>query len=239
MDRREQPRAGVPGKARIERDGEIVDLAIRDLSVDGARLVGRIQLFEDDRVNVEFELEGATFTVAADVVRMEAQNSQVAVAFRVISPEARATIQQAVERLLGGVRDTSAPTVIVMHRDAEMRGALERDLAQLGRAGKVCATLLEVTSALNDPDLRCEAIIIDNELGVEVSGALLRHVAAERSKVRRIVLFGEQLQSIEHPAANLVDAVLRRPVRIRALARALGVSLSDSSIAMLPLDSEE
>jgi len=236
MDRRGEPRAGVPGKARIERGGEIVELAIRDLSVDGARLVGRIQLFENDRVNVELELEGATFTVAANVVRMEPQNSQVALAFQQISPEARATIKKAVERLVSGVRDTAA-MVIVMHRDPAIRGAIERDLAQLGRAARTCATLLEVSWALNDPHAKCEAIIIDNELAD--SAELLRHVAVDRPKVRRIVLFGEQLQSIQHPAANLVDAVLRRPVRIRALARALGVPLNDSSIAMLPLDSEE
>ena len=45
--------------------------------------------------------------------------------------------------------------------------------------------------------------------------------------MKRIVLWADQIEKIDHPAAGRVHGVLRTPWRFKGLARALDLSLDD------------
>lgn len=239
-DRRSRPRAGFLGKAIVtRRPGEHFALSIRDLSASGARLVGRVELAEGDHIGVSLEIEGSTISTTALVVRTEPQNSQVAISFNNLSHEAREIIDAAVTALIERVRADSPPTVLVLSASAEVRAALERDLAQLGRATRACATMLDAVWSLHDWAIRYEAIVIVREADPDPLDQLLKHFAEQHPQLRRVLVFGDQLESLDHEASRRVDAVLRTPLRIRALARALGIRETDSSIGMLPVCESE
>lgn len=236
QNRRGRPRVGALGKATvIRRPGEQVALSIRDLSASGARLVGRVELAEGERVGVSLEIEGAIVSTTALVVRTEPQNSQVAISFDNLSREALGLIERAVEALLERVRAGSPPTVLILSASAETRATLERDLAQLGRATRPCATLLDAVWSLHDWAIRYEAIVIAREADPEPMEELLKHFAEHHPRLRRVLLFRDQLESLGHESSRRVDAVLRTPLRIRALARALGIRETDSSRSMSPV----
>jgi hypothetical protein len=235
-ERREHPRVGFDGKASIARGpAERFEFALRDLSTTGARVVGSTRLVEGERVQVTLELEGVSITVFADVVRTEPQNQQAALAFFEPPAETVAAIEQAISGFVDRVRASSPRTVIVIGAPAEVEQALERDLAQLGRAMHACSTNLEMTWALQDRTTVYEAAVLASDLDPAHIAAMLQHLAEEHPEVRRLVLFGEKMSSLEKTASSRVQAVLRTPLRIRALARALGVNLTDNSIAMVAL----
>lgn len=230
----------MPGTARIIRGSsrEPSDYAIRDLSLTGARIVGRDPLCEGEQIRVTLELELGTVSVGATVVRTEIQNAQAAIAFHDLAPDVRATIADTITILIERARATSQSAVIILHGDAEMRDALQREVALLNRTALICATPLEVTWALHDSAVRTEAIIIGDGHPSDSLGELLGHLAETHPRVRRVLVFGEQLAALAHASARLVDAVIRTPLRSRPLARALGVSDADSSLMLLPADSE-
>jgi len=235
-ERREHPRVGFDGKASIARGpAERFEFALRDLSTTGARVIGSTRLVEGERVQVTLEFEGTSITLFADVVRTEPQNSQAALAFFEPPPETVAEIERAVSSFIERVRASSPPTVLVIGASQEVHEALERDLAQLGRATQACATNLEMTWALQDRSTNLEAAVLASDLDPAQIAAMLEHLAEQHPEVRRLVLFGDQLSSLEKAASSRVQAVLRTPLRIRALARALGVNLTDSSQAMVAL----
>ncbi|CAN5822436.1 hypothetical protein BH11MYX3_BH11MYX3_45670 [soil metagenome] len=236
-ERRDRPRASFSGRASVvhARSRDPVELGIRDLSSSGARLVGRVQLLEGEQLRVLLELEGKQLSLAATVIRTDPQNAQMTIAFSALPPDAHAIIERAVETLLGSVRTEGAGTVIVLCEQPETRAALERDLAQLGRVAHPCVTLLDAMQALQDPLVRYEAVVVASQSEREPIGEVLKQLADHHPRLRRIVVFGAQLPSLDHAASGRVDAVLRTPVRIRALGRALGIRETDASIAMLPV----
>lgn len=235
-ERREHPRVGFDGKALIARGPEeSFEFALRDLSTTGARVIGNTRLVEGERVQVTLELESTSITVFADVVRTEPQNSQAALAFFETPPETVAAIEQALSSFIERVRSSSPPTVLVIGAPQEVYEALERDLAQLQRATHACATNLEMTWALQDRTTMYEAAVLASDLDPMQIASILQHLAEQHPDIRRLVLFGDQLSSLEKAASSRVQAVLRTPLRIRALARALGINLTDSSQAMVAL----
>lgn len=232
-DRRSRPRASHLGRATLvsARHREPVQLGIRDLSASGARLVGKTQLLEGEAVRVTLELEGVSVAVPARVARTELQNAQVAVTFESVPADALAIIEHAVAALLERVRTSSRAVVIVVSAGGEIRDALERDLAQLALVAVPCASLSDAAPAL---DNGCEAIILESDTVGAALGPALLQLAQQHPKVRRIVLFADKIEALDRASSGAVDAVLRRPVRIRALARALGIRDTDSSVALLP-----
>jgi hypothetical protein len=235
-ERREHPRVGFDGKASIARGpAERFEFALRDLSTTGARVVGATRIIEGERVQVILEIEDSSIEVFADVVRTEPQNSQAALEFVEVSAESAAAIDKALTSFIERVRASSPPTVLVIGASDDVYAALERDLAQLGRASRACATAVEAIRALRDRTTVYEGAVLASELGpVEIS-EVLEHLVEKHPDVHRLVLFGEKMSSLPHPASSRVQAVLRTPLRIRALARALGVNLTDSSQAMVAL----
>jgi hypothetical protein len=227
-DRRGHVRAVACGTARVA--GVPAVLAIRDLSVGGARLVGGAQLVEGHRVRLELSVEGATMTVDADVLRVDRQRQEAAVTFHNLAAETRAWIERCVAALIDRVRAAGPPVVLVTGLPAERAATLERDLARLDRAMQVCAGQPEIETALRDPERIC-AVVIGSAAPIADLVALLR---AQHPVVKRVLLFGEQLESIDHDISRAVDAVLRTPWRIRALAKAIGIESADSTAAMLP-----
>lgn len=235
-ERREHPRVGFDGKASIARGpAERFEFALRDLATTGARVVGPTRLVEGERVHVILEIEGTAIEVFADVVRTEPQSSQAALEFVEVSAETAAAIDAALTGFIERVRASSPPTVLVIGASDEVYAALERDLAQLGRATQACTTLVEAMRALRDRTTVYEGAVIASELGPVAIGEMLEHLVESHPEVKRLVLFGEKMKSLEHSASSRVQAVLRTPLRIRPLARALGVNLNDSSIAMVAL----
>jgi PilZ domain-containing protein len=225
-DRRGHVRAVACGTARV--DG--ARLAIRDLSAGGARLVGPAQLVEGHRVRLELTVEGATNVVEADVLRVDRQRSEAAVTFHNLSAATRAWIESSVSALIERVRAAGPPLVLVTGVPAERAATLERDLARLDRAMQRCATQAELEDGLRQPERVC-AVVIGSEAPI---GELVTLLRDQHPVVKRVLLFGEQLESIDHEISRRVDAVLRTPWRIRALARAIGIESADSTAAMLP-----
>lgn len=210
-----------------------VTFAVRDLSADGARLVGRGKLVEGHRLRLELTLDGATRPVEAEVLRVDRQRSEADVRFKALSAEARRWIEDTIGTLIERVRAAAPPAVIVLGLPAASAAALERDLARLERAMRPCATLDDAVAALAEPDRVCAAIVC-SEAGNARILELVRLLRARHPAIKRALLFGEQLESIDHEVSRGVDAVLRTPWRIRALARAIGIQSADSTAAMLP-----
>lgn len=209
--------------------------AIRDLSATGARLIGRVPLVEGHRIRLELTLEGATKLVEAEVLRVDRQRSEAAVVFREPRPETRAWIDTCVTALIERVRAAGLPIVLVCGVPAEPAAALERDLARLEHAMQACAGEPEVMAALDGTERVCGVVAY---AGTAQIGGLVTSLCDQHPAMRRVLLFGEQLQSIDHDLSRRVDAVLRTPWRIRALARAIGIEGADSTAAMLPATDE-
>jgi hypothetical protein len=234
IDRRRTPRVGLPARAFIRRLGsdEPIEFGVRDLSAGGGRLVGHVRLKEFEHIRLNLELDGAIVSLSAEVVRADPQNMQVAVTFRDVPPATAELIERSLAAFLESVRTTLPPTVLVHQVAPAVYSSLERDLAQLGRRAKSCATRLEVIWALNEPTARCEAIVICAD--ADARPELLQALAEDHPHVRRLVLFVDKLGSLDHASSSRVDGVLRTPWRLRPLARALGIESADSSVAMLP-----
>jgi hypothetical protein len=188
--------------------------AVRDLSPDGARLVGHLDLFEREQVLLTLGLD-PPLEIGAEITHVDRQHKIVEVAFRAAG-EARANIERSIADLIDRVRAAASPTVLIVHPDIETSSALERDLARVAVAARVVGSPGEVTAL--DPSLI--AIIVAGSFG-EALGPLLEQLEHARPDVRRVILFGEHTEKIAHPSANRVDAVLRTPWHFKGLARAL------------------
>ena len=82
------------------------------------------------------------------------------------------------------------------------------------------ATPVGVADQLADPDVRFTAVVLAGSFG-EQAGAVLQELEDRFAPLRRVLLFGEQIEPIAHPAAARVHAVLRTPWHFKGLARAL------------------
>jgi len=224
------------GTATLYRgSGECAALAIRDLSTTGARLVGATGAGEGELVRISLELDAEPVWVTGEITRTDVQNAQVAVGFRETSPAALAAIDQALTRALARARELAHASVLVFHPDAGVRAQLERDLSLLERSATSCGTPLEVMWSLHEPAPHDTLIA---SASAPETATLLAHVIDHAPAMRRVLLFGDQLRSVDHALSSRVSAVLRTPWRIRALARALAIDTNDSSMALLPEDIE-
>jgi hypothetical protein len=215
------PRTGSEVTATITRvTREQGVFAVRDLSPDGARLVGHLDLFEQEQVVLTIALE-PPLQIGAEVTHVDRQRKLIEVAFRAAG-DARAHIERSIAELIERVRASASPTVLIVHPSVEVSSALERDLARVAVAARVIATLPTEL----DPSLI--AVILAGSFG-EALGPLLEHLEHTRPDVRRVILFGDQIEKIDHPAASRVDAVLRTPWHFKGLARALDLP-SDSVV---------
>ena len=235
-ERRASGRVNPVGTAIVMRAGsaERAEFAIRDLSAKGMRLVGNARLVEGERVRVTFSVEGAEVAIDAVVARTEPQRAQVALELQNVPPAAAATIARAIAAMRQ--RATSASSVLVCHPDAETRAALERDILRLGRKATLFASVDEARAALDAAGAAFSAVLIAAGLPGDAVRALVDHLTARHPHVRRVMLFGERLESIDHAISSRIDAIVRMPSRIRPLARALGIDSNDSSLALLMPD---
>jgi hypothetical protein len=194
--------------------------AIRDLSAGGARLVGpQLDVFEGEPILLEIQL-AAPITLTAEVVRVDRQRSVVDVEFRGLAPDALAEIERSIAELLALVRESAPPTVLVIHPSLEVSAALERDLARVGVGARVRAELATLADDLADRAAHYTGVVIAGSFG-EAVGPAFEHVETQHAQLRRVLLFGGQIEKIEHPAAARVHAVLRTPWHFKGLARAL------------------
>ena len=197
--------------------------AIRDLSPGGARLVGTLDVFEGERVELAIELD-EPLHVSADVVRVDRQRKIVEVEFKGVTGDALATIEKSIAEMIERVRASAPATVLIAHPDVDVSSALERDLARVGVGARVCTTLDELADLLADPSVRCIGAIVAGSFG-EALGPVLQDLEAKQ--LRRVILFGDHIEKIQHAAASRVDAVLRTPWRFKGLARALELPSED------------
>lgn len=201
----------------VRRNGERATFAIRDLSLEGARLVGPLRLSESERVELRIALE-APLSVAAEVTHYDQQHRIAHVAFRDVARDVLAQIERSIADLLARVRAEAPPTAVIVHTRPEVSSALERDLARIKVAACVCANVAELEELLADRAVRYVAVIV----GID-HGPILQHVEDHHPELRRVALYGEQIAKIDHPAAGRVHAVLRTPWHFKGLARALEV----------------
>jgi len=201
----------------VRRDGQSATFAIRDLSIEGARLVGPLRLFESERVELRLALE-ANHSLAADVTHYDQQHQIAHVAFRGVAPDVIAQIERSIAELLAQVRAESPPTAAIVHSKTDVAGALERDLARIRIAARLCTNRDELIALLADRTVNYTAVVVgDNH------GPILQYVEEHHPELRRVALYGDQIAKIEHPAASRVHAVLRTPWHFKGLARALEV----------------
>ena len=212
------------------RGGEQGEFAVRDLSISGMRLVGNLRLVEGERVLIAFELAGEQLQIEADVMRTEPQRAQVAVEFRATTAEIRAALARGIGTMIDQMRAASAASVLIVHDDAAARAELEREVLRLGHKATLCASVGETRDALA---AKHKAILIGSSLPDAELRALLDQLVAEHPKMRRVLVFGEQIVPIDHAISSRIDAVLRTPWRQRPLGRALGIDSNDSSLALL------
>jgi hypothetical protein len=233
-DRRDRRRVLSAGTALIERGPgrSAAEFEIRDLSSTGARLVGSSRLVDGEVVRVTLRLDNDVVSVIAQVIRTDPQRAQTAIAFRDVPRAAADRIAAAVTAMASRQRASSAETVLVVQPDGEVRAALERDLLRISRVARNCATPLELTWALSEP-VRYTAAIINGDLPAGDIRAIVQHLAADHPAIARVLLFGDRLPSLDHATSSLASSVLRTPWQIRALARAIGADLNDSSLALL------
>ena len=199
--------------------------AVRDLSRGGARLVGHLDVFEGERVMLAIDLE-PPLQLGAEVVHVDRQRKVVEVAFRGVTGDALAHIDRTIADMLDSVRASAPPTVLIVHPTVDVSSALERDLARVGVAARACATLAEIAGQLADPGIRFTGVVAAGSFG-DALGPVLDSLEATRPELRRVILFGDQIEKIDHPAASRVDAVLRTPWRFKGLARALELPSQD------------
>jgi len=199
--------------------------AIRDLSPGGARLVGALDVFEGEHVQLQIELD-EVLEVLADVTHVDRQRRVIEVVFRGLTDEGLAQIERSIADMIDRVRATAPPAVLIAHPTVDVSSALERDLARVGVAAHVIATLDEIADQLADKAINFVGVIAAGSFG-EALGPVLEQLESKHAGLRRVILFGEQLDKIDHPATNRVDAVLRTPWRFKGLARALGLPLDD------------
>ncbi len=224
MERRGRIRVVASGLARVV--GHEGKLAIRDLSTAGARLVGKVPLVEAHRIKLELVLEGGTAKLDADVVRVDRQRNEAAVVFKNLGEQTRTWIEQCIDAVIARVRAAGPPLVLVHGLADDAAATLERDLAKLEHAMQRYAP-----DALPE---RAVALIVAAALGNDAVRDVLAAAREKRPELRYVLVFGEQLESLDHAVSRDVDAVLRTPWRIRALAKAIGVESADSTSAMLP-----
>lgn len=194
--------------------------AVRDLSPEGARLVGELEIFEGEAVRLTLAL-AQPVELDAEIVFVDRQRKVIEVSFRDVTAEARAVIERSIAVMLEGV---GGATVLVVHPSVEVSSALERDLARVGAAARVIAGLDALDAALREA--RYLGVILSGTLGAPV-GAALQRLEQDYPKCKRVLLWADQIEKIDHPAAGRVHAVLRTPWRFKGLARALDLSLDD------------
>lgn len=211
-----------PTAAVLRGTGESAVFAIRDLSAGGARLVGPLRLFEGERIQLQLELEGRP-TVLAEVVKFDAQRAVAEVAFRELSAEALAQIERSIAEVVSRVDETSRPTVLVVHPEVEISSALERDLARIAIATRVATNMAQLVAQLEDRNVRYIGAIVAGSLA-DV-GQMLLYLEEHHGTLSRVLLFGDQIEKLDHPSSGRVHAVLRTPWRFKGLARAVDVSI--------------
>jgi hypothetical protein len=199
--------------------------AVRDLSPTGARLIGELELFEGELVQLTIELN-EPLEIAAEVVHIDRQRKVLEVAFRQVTEAALAQIERSIAVMLERVRGQAPRTVLIIHPDLEVSSALERDLARVGVASRVTATLADAVQHATDSAIDCIGVIVAGSFG-EPLGPVLQSLEEARADLRRVILFGDQIDKLEHPATRRVDAVLRTPWRFKGLARALDLPSED------------
>lgn len=199
---------------------ESAPFAIRDLSPAGARLVGELAVFEGERVQLRLAL-ATPLVLTADVTHVDRQRKVVELAFREVDAAALAQIEASIADVLA---NASEQTILIVHPDLATSSALERDLARVGVGSHTAPTIEAMTAALAAQ--RFIGIVIAGSFG-EAAGAALELVEKEHPAMKRVLLHGDQIAKIDHPAAGRVAAVLRTPWRFKGLARALEISLDE------------
>src|SRR3954467_1614396 len=86
--------------------------AVRDLSPGGARLVGSLDVFEGERVQLTIEIDNPV-QITADIVHVDRQRKVVEVVFRDVTDEVLAQIQRSIAELLEQVRALAPATVLI------------------------------------------------------------------------------------------------------------------------------
>jgi hypothetical protein len=100
-NRRAQPRVRSSGTATIQRaSGERAEFAIRDMSANGALLVGCVRLVAGELVRVSLDLEGLAVQLVAAVVRTDPENAQAAIAFRAVTCKALRSFDESIDRMI-------------------------------------------------------------------------------------------------------------------------------------------
>lgn len=113
---RANPRIDTNTLATVSRGQKKVPFRIDNLSAGGARLIGPLALQKGQHVEITFQLETNTFTLMAEVVRVETPDlltDQIAVQFVDVTAEAKVAINDLVMRRLHERSEDDDDAVVV------------------------------------------------------------------------------------------------------------------------------
>jgi hypothetical protein len=118
---RADPRADTDVRATVVRGHKKVRFKIDNLSAGGARLIGPLALQKGQHIAITLELDAGTFTLAAEVVRVETPDlltDQIAVRFIDATREAKTAIYDVVQRHEAENDDDDRDVVVIDQGEA-------------------------------------------------------------------------------------------------------------------------
>lgn len=235
FERRKQPRAtGIIGSASvISPYGESGTFSVRDLSADGAMLVGTLQLVAGERIEILFDADGDRLTgisICAEVIRSERLHSErfaTGVVFRDLPVVIHDHIQELVVSANERRRANAPPTIMVVDASPQARRAVARDLGGSGRRIVAASTLLEVVRQLHDADQRIETALVDTRIGDADGLAILAYLADEHPNIRRVLMSDRaRVRDYERElSSGRAHAFLTKPWERECLVAALSMFL--------------
>lgn len=203
---------------------ETAACAIRDLYPGGARLVGELDVFEGERIELAIALDEQV-RVAAEVMKVDRQRKVIEVQFRDLADDAAAQIERSIAEMLARVNAQTPSTVLIVHPVLDVSSALERDLARVGVSSHTVTTTAAAIAKLADPSVRFLGVVVAGTL--PETGAFLGQLEESYPDLKRVLLWADKIARIDHPASGRVHAVLRTPWRFKGLARGLELPLDD------------
>lgn len=229
QDRRHTTRArGDLGTAILMRHRATTSFTVENISTTGVLLRGVVELSAGEIVRVLLHLAGeVSVGVAAEVTRVEEIADggwRVALRFRDVELSIQARLDAIVRRAVDRHLASGPATVVVIDNDPVACTVAELDLQTLGFAMFRARTSLEVIRALADPSRRVRAVVVSTSLVAVHTSVMLRHLVDEHPGVRRILLHGPEANVSDFSTLQ-VEAFLRKPWDLGALAIALGVSV--------------
>jgi len=223
MGRHNDSRRPASVDERVECAAQLV---VENLSAGGVLLLGGTGWYVGQDVELELRFtRGVRIQARAMVVRIESHRTPhgAALQFQDLPPATEVAIQDAVWAAIARNRSGAKKVVVVTPEasDARQMGPM---IMSLGMDPVFVTSLFEALRWLQDPDVVVSALLLDVHAEGELALDAMKWCAEAFPDVRRALIAGHDTPE---QARNLrrinTHAIVKRPLVLRRLARALGV----------------